>query len=131
MISALTFLVVFLVPLIIFFLNQGIAAKERRGIAAGIPRPKQPKEAKPPKPGRTRPARVRSRRVEYCGRAFTHFSLALLGSQESCRYCRFLEEVPQAAPEPEPGSSSEPAANEEATDEAPAEPVPFVRPAND
>lgn len=123
MASALTFLVVFLVPLIIFFVNSGFAARERRGIAAGIPKPKQPKAAKPAKPPRTRAARVRSRRVDDCGRGFTHFALAVVGSQEACKYCRYLEEVPSEPAGPDDsGDAGEPAENE---------PIPLVRPAND
>lgn len=123
MASALTFLVVFLVPLIIFFVNSGFAAKERRGIAAGIPKPKQPKAARPAKTPRVRTARVRSRRVDDCGRGFTHFALALVGSQEACKYCRYLEEVPSEPPGPADGGDSE-----ETADNAP---IPLVRPAND
>lgn len=122
MVSALTFLVVFLVPLLIFFVNSGVAAKERRGIAAGIPKPKQPKAARPVKAPRTRTARVRSRRVDDCGRPFTHFALALMGSREACKYCRYLEEVPAKPSEPGDSDSGDDPANE---------PIPLVRPANE
>lgn len=127
MVSALTFLAVFLIPLLLFFFNSGIAAKERRGIAAGIPRPKGsngPKVAKPPKAPRTRTARVRARRVDDCGRNFTHFALDLFGSQESCRYCRYLEDVTPAneGGGGDSGNAPAPAANE---------PLTLVRPAND
>ena len=94
MISTILFLLVVGLPFIIFLINSGIAAKEKRGIAAGIPKPKQAKTAKP---RAARTAKTRSRRVEYCGRSFTHFALALMGSQDSCRYCRYLQEVPPAA----------------------------------
>lgn len=98
MVSIILFVLVAGIPFIIYLVNSGLAAKENRGIAAGIPKPKQPKEAKAPRPGRTaRTAKVRSRRVEYCGRGFTHFALALMGSQDSCKHCRYLQEVPPAA----------------------------------
>ncbi len=112
-------------PFIIYLVNSGVAAKERRGIAAGIPKQKQAKAPKQSRASRTRTARVRSRRVDDCGRGFTHFALALLGSQESCRYCRYLEEVPQTPEDDDstgPGDSAGPSSNE---------PVPLVRPANE
>ena len=111
MVSALTFLVVFLVPLLLFFLISGMVTKERRGIAAGIPKPKT---AKPPR--KPRPARVRQYRVDDCGRGFTHLALSLVGSRESCRYCRF--EPPGLAIVPDPpdqtGADDEPASEEAA-----------------
>lgn len=123
MISALTFLAVFLIPLILFFLNSGIAARDRRGIAAGIPKAKQAKPPTPPRSPKTRPARVRSRRVDDCGRSFTHLALALFGSEESCKYCRYLEELPATPPASgNDGDAGEPPVNE---------PIPMVRPAND
>ncbi len=99
MISTIVFLLVLGLPFIIYLVNSGVAARERRGIAAGIPKPKQPKQAKAARPGQgARPARVRSRRIEYCGRSFTHFALALAGSQDSCRHCLYLQEVPSSSP---------------------------------
>lgn len=102
MVSALTFLVVFLVPLLLFFLNSGMVAKERRGIAAGIPKPKTAKAPRKP-----RAARVRQYQVDDCGRGFTHFALAVVGSRESCRYCRFEPPGLSIVPEP-PGDAEEP-----------------------
>lgn len=120
MLSTVIFLLVLGLPFIIYLVNSGIAAKERRGIAAGIPKPKQPRAAKVPKPGRAaKTAKVRSRRVEYCGRGFTHFALAVVGSQDSCRYCHYLQEVPANEPE-------EPPADDSASGEPESVPVPFV-----
>ena len=98
MISIIIFVVVAVAPIVIFLINAFIANRDNlgnRGIAAGIPKPKEAKTPRPrSKASRTREARVRSRRVTYCGRNFTHFALALVGSQDSCRYCAYLEEVP-------------------------------------
>jgi hypothetical protein len=88
------------VPFIAYLVNAYVVQKERRGIAAGIPKPK---EAKEPRRKKSRDARVRNRRSAYCGRDFTHFALALVGSQGSCRYCTYLEEVPLPEP-PDPAS---------------------------
>lgn len=113
MVSALTFVVVFLVPLLIYFVNSGMVAKERRGIAAGIPKPKT---AKPPR--KPRPARVRQYRDDDCGRGFTHLALSLVGSRDSCRYCHFEQPTLTVVPEPpadaeETGDSGSPAPTEE------------------
>jgi hypothetical protein len=96
------FLAIALVPLLIFFINSGVVHRERRGIAAGIPRPKRAKEAKPP--STPRPARVRPRRVADCGRGFTHLALSLVGSRNACRYCSYLQELP-SEPSPSPDES--------------------------
>lgn len=95
MASFLLFLLIAGVPLSVYIVNALRAMKERgdlgnRGIAAGIPKPKQ---ARAPK-NRTRGARVRQRRAVYCGRDFTHLALAVLGSQDSCRHCTYLQAVP-------------------------------------
>ena len=95
MISTILFLVVLGLPFIAYLVNALVAKRETRGIAAGIPKPKQ---AKPPKAARTREGRVRQRRAIYCGREFTHLALAVLGSQDSCRYCSYLQEVPPPPP---------------------------------
>lgn len=96
MASFLIFVIVGVVPLAIYLINSLIAMKDKSGggIAAGIPKPKT---AKPPR-GRSRPARVKQRRAVYCGRGFTHFALALVGSQDSCKYCTYLQEVPPPSP---------------------------------
>ncbi len=121
MFSALVFGLIFILPLLIYFINSGVASKERRGIAAGIPKPKQPRAARAPRTRPPRTARVHPRRTEYCGRGFTHFALALFGSQDACRRCRFLESVPTALPEQ--GSDGD--------ESDPHEPVPLVRPGNE
>jgi hypothetical protein len=97
-ISALIFIGVALLPFIIYLVNAIGSAREERGIAAGIPKPKQ---AKTPR-RKPREARVRQRRTVYCGRDFTHFALALVGSQDSCKRCAYLHEVP-----PPPGGNDE------------------------
>lgn len=116
MISGIVFVVVVLAPIAIYLLNAGLSMRESRGIAAGIPKPK---EAKVPRGGRTkkpRSARVGNPRVKYCGRGFTHVALALVGSQDACRYCDYLEQAPaeptpirpEKTPEPvEPGRDSD------------------------
>ncbi len=94
MASFLIFVIVGVVPLAIYLINSLIAMKDKGGIAAGIPKAKQAKA-----PGqRTREARVRQRRTQYCGRNVAHFALALMGSQNSCKYCTYLQEVPPPPP---------------------------------
>ena len=93
MLSFIVFLLVAVVPFIIFGINAFTTMREERGIAAGIPKPKQAKE---PRRKKTREARVRQRRSVYCGREFTHLALAILGSQDSCKRCTYLQEVPPA-----------------------------------
>lgn len=95
MISAIIFLVVALAPIALYLINAGLSMRDNRGIAAGIPKPK---EAKPPRAARSKrstAARVSNPRVQYCGRGFTHFALAVLGSQDACRHCEYLEAQPQ------------------------------------
>ncbi len=93
MLSFIVFLLVAVVPFIIFGINAFTTMREERGIAAGIPKPKQAKE---PRRKKTREARVRQRRSVYCGREFTHLALAILGSQDSCKRGTYLQEVPPA-----------------------------------
>lgn len=125
MLSTVIFLLVLGLPFIIYLVNSGVAAKERRGIAAGIPKPKQPRAAKVPKPGRgAKTAKVRSRRVEYCGRGFTHFALALVGSQDSCRYCQYLQEVPATRLDEPPSGDDSP--DDDPADEPDNAPVPIA-----
>ncbi|GMV84612.1 MAG: hypothetical protein AMXMBFR80_04700 [Dehalococcoidia bacterium] len=98
MIQTIVFFVVLGFPFIIYLVNALLAQREQRGIAAGIPKPK---EAKPPRSrGRARPAKVRSARVTSCGRHFSHLMLDLVGSSQSCRYCTYITEVPPAGPAP-------------------------------
>lgn len=97
MISAVVFILVAVLPFIIYLVNM-LNAQKDRGIAGGIPKPKQAKEPK----RRTREARVKQRRLTYCGRDFTHVVLAVFGSQDSCRRCTYLQEV-GPLPDPEPG----------------------------
>jgi len=107
--STIVFVVVAIVPLIIYLINAGMSARGERGIAAGIPKPK---EAKVPRARKQRTARVRDRKVQYCGRTFTHLSLAILGSQDSCKYCTY--EPVESPPEPIkfPGTDTEAAIRE-------------------
>jgi hypothetical protein len=91
MVQTVIFVCFLALPLGFYLLNSGVIRRETRGIAAGIPRPKT---AKTPKQPKGRKAVVRTRRTNYCGRGFTHFTLALLGSQDACRYCSRLQEVP-------------------------------------
>ena len=100
MISAVVFILVAVLPFIIYLVNMFNAQRER-GIAGGIPKAKQAKEPR----RRTRDARVKQRRVTHCGRDFTHLVLAVFGSQDSCRHCTYLQEVP---PPPEFDSGSGP-----------------------
>ena len=95
MISAIVFLVVALAPIAIYLINAALSMRDERGIAAGVPKPKEAKAPKQPRSKRPRTARVSNPRVQYCGRGFTHFALAVMGSQDSCRYCEYLESQPQ------------------------------------
>lgn len=97
MIQTIVFLVVLLFPFIVYLINMALAQKDQRGrggIAAGIPKPKEAKAPRDPRSPRARAARVRSSRVEYCGRGFAHFALGLVGSQESCRHCTYVQNEP-------------------------------------
>lgn len=94
--STIVFFLVLIVPFIIYLVNAGMAARENRGIAAGIPKPKQAKAPRAPR--KPRETRVRARRANYCGRGFTHFALALVGSSDACRYCTYIQEVPPPTP---------------------------------
>lgn len=97
-VQTIVFFLVLGFPFIIYLVNAALAQRESRGIAAGVPKPK---EAKPPRSrsGRARPAKVRSARVTSCGRNFSHMMLALMGSADSCRYCTYITEVPPPRPE--------------------------------
>ena len=97
MISLVIFILVAVIPFIIYLAGQINTLREDRGIAAGIPKPRQAKAPREPR-RKPRDARVRQRRTTYCGRGFTHFALALVGSQDSCRYCGYLQEVPPPPP---------------------------------
>lgn len=108
MLSTIVFFLVLVVPFVIYLVNAGLASKDNRGIAAGIPKPKRAKTPKKP-----REARVRTRRATYCGRGFTHLALALVGSSDSCRYCTYLQEVPPQPPAP-PDEPGDPAPDPEA-----------------
>lgn len=118
MISAVIFLVVALAPIAIYLINAALSMRGERGIAAGIPKPKEAKAPRAARSRKARPARVSNPRVQYCGRGFTHFALAVVGSQDSCRYCQYLENEPQeptpirpvATPDQEPGDSDTEAA---------------------
>jgi hypothetical protein len=100
-IQTIVFFLVLGFPFIIYLVNSALAQRESRGIAAGIPKPK---EAKPPRgrSGRARTAKVRSARVTSCGRNFSHMMLALMGSSDSCRHCTYITEVP-----PQPGGDED------------------------
>lgn len=109
MIQTIAFLLVLGFPFIIYLINMALAQRgQRGGIAAGIPRPKEAKMPRPPRSSKApRTARVRSNRVQYCGRGFTHFALALVGSSESCRHCLYVREEPTPLrPEPPTGGDS-------------------------
>jgi hypothetical protein len=94
-IQTIVFLLVLGFPFIVYLINMALAQRDQRGrggIAAGIPKAQKAKAAKPA--SRARTARVRSSRIQYCGRAFHHFSLAIVGSAESCRFCTYSESTP-------------------------------------
>jgi len=95
-IQTIVFFLVLGFPLIVYLINAALAQRESRGIAAGIPKPKEAKSSQ-----RTgRPAKVRPLRVQSCGRHGTHLILALLGSADSCRFCTYLQQ-PGATPTPD------------------------------
>ena len=97
MVQTIAFLAVLLFPFIVYLINMALARKDQRGrggIAAGIPKPKEAKVPRGPRSPRARTARVRSNRVEYCGRGFAHFALALVGSPESCKHCTYSQNEP-------------------------------------
>lgn len=102
MVQTLIFIAFLGFPLLVYLFNAYQAKRESGGIAAGIPKPKTAKEPKAARVAKARKATVRSRRTTYCGRGFTHFALALIGSQDACRYCGRLEAVPPDGPEPGP-----------------------------
>ncbi|MBA4179060.1 MAG: hypothetical protein C0506_00575 [Anaerolinea sp.] len=101
MISTIIFLVILLGPFIVFLANALIRRADDMGIAGGIKKPRGVKTAKPPRPSSPAKAKrtaMRARRVTYCGRGLTHFALAVIGSQDACRYCGRLETVPPDGP---------------------------------
>ncbi len=107
MIQTIAFLLVLGFPFIVYLINMALASRDQRGrggIAAGIPKPGEPKDARTVRPSRPRSAKVRSKRVQYCGRGFTHIALALVGSSESCKYCTYVQNEPTPLrPEPPSG----------------------------
>ncbi|GIW13132.1 MAG: hypothetical protein KatS3mg062_0571 [Tepidiforma sp.] len=103
MLQSVLFFLILGLPFLLYLLNAYLAQRDARrglggGIAGGIPKPKAPKQA------RTAPrkARVRRARTANCGRTFSHFALALVGSSSACRYCTYLE--PVSPPDPPPGA---------------------------
>ena len=114
MIQTIVFVLVLGFPFIIYLVNSALAHRESRGIAAGIPKPKQ---AKTPRT-RGRRAKVRSARVNSCGRNFSHMMLALVGSSESCRYCTYITEVPPPPADDEDERDAAIRAAEEIIDQA-------------
>lgn len=98
MISTIVFLIILLGPFVMFLANALIRRADQMGIAGGIKKPGQPKAARTAKSPKVRRTAMRARRVTYCGRGFTHVALALVGSQDSCRYCGRLETVPADGP---------------------------------
>ncbi len=111
MLQSVLFFLILGLPFFVYLLNAYLAQREARkgmggGIAGGIPKPKQ---AKPPRAPRR--ARVRRARVANCGRTFSHFALALVGSSASCRYCTYIEPVSPSDP---PASGGDPLDDTEA-----------------
>jgi hypothetical protein len=105
-IQTIAFLLVLGFPFIIYLISMFLTQKDQRGkggIAAGIPRPPGSQARPGPSPIRGRPAKVRSTRVEYCGKYFRHMALALVGSQAACKYCTYTQEAPTPL-RPEPPS---------------------------
>jgi hypothetical protein len=102
MLQSVLFFLILGLPFFVYLLNAYLAQRDARkgmggGIAGGIPRPK---EAARPKPS-ARKARVRPARTANCGRTFSHFALALVGSSATCRYCA---EIAPATPATEPAA---------------------------
>lgn len=94
MLSTIIFLVILLAPFIIFVANAVIRRADDIGIAAGMKKAPRPKEAKPARTSAPRRRTMRPRRVSYCGKGLSHFALAIVGSQDACRFCGRLETVP-------------------------------------
>ena len=88
MLSNVIFILVLLLPLLIFVFSNLTARAREIGIAGGI---KRPSVRKPKEPKARKATAVRFHRVTYCGRGLTHFALALVGSQDACRYCTHRE----------------------------------------
>ncbi len=98
MLSTVIFFVILLGPFILFLANAAIKKADDIGIAGGIKKPREPKAAKTAKAPRMKRTTMRPRRVSYCGKGLTHFALAVVGSQDACRYCGRLETVPPGPP---------------------------------
>jgi hypothetical protein len=94
MVSTIIFLVILLAPFILFIANAVIRRADQIGIAGGIKKPRGMKAAKTPKPAKVKRTTMRARRVSYCGKGLSHFALAIVGSQDACRFCGRLESVP-------------------------------------
>lgn len=107
MISTVIFLIILLGPFVVFLANALIRRADEMGIAGGIKKPRAPKAAKVPRAAKAKRTTMRARRVTYCGRGFTHFALAVVGSQDACRYCGRLETVPPDGPEADAGPDEE------------------------
>lgn len=107
MISTVIFLIILLGPFIVFLANALIRRADDLGIAGGIKKPGAPKTAKVPRAAKVRRTTMRARRVTYCGRGLTHFALAVVGSQDACRYCGRLETVPPDGPGQDVGPDEE------------------------
>lgn len=104
MISTIVFLVILLAPFVIFIANAVIRRADDLGIAGGLKKPRTPKVARSPKASKPKRTTMRARRVTYCGKWLSHFALAIVGSEDACRFCGRLESV---APDDGAGSDDE------------------------
>lgn len=108
MLSTIFFIAILAGPFILFLVSAFTQRAKNSGILGGIKVPKAAKAAKEaatpapvngipaakaPKPKRTT---MRARRVTYCGKGLSHFALAIVGSEDACRYCGRLETIPPA-----------------------------------
>ncbi|MEP7216063.1 MAG: hypothetical protein ABI782_07395 [Anaerolineaceae bacterium] len=107
MLSTIFFIAILAGPFILFLVNALSQRAKSTGILGGI---KMPKAAKAPRaPGeapigrapKAKRTTMRARRVTYCGRGFSHFALAIVGSQDACRFCGRLEPVPSGGTDDE------------------------------
>lgn len=100
MLQSVLFFLILGLPFFVYLLNVYLAQREARrgiggGIAGGIPKPKKA----------ARKARVRRPRTVNCGRTFSHFALALVGTSAACRYCSDIQpSTAAAATTPEPAN---------------------------
>lgn len=100
MLSTIFFIAILAGPFILFLVNALSQRAKTTGILGGIKMPKAGKS--PGEPGSASAARapkakrttMRARRVTYCGRGLSHFALAIVGSEDACRFCGRLETVP-------------------------------------